>query len=149
MPRFVNSWVASAMLRFGRYQVAEKRGERFLELAAQARSRIMEISPLEAVAAIRRGARVFDVREKEEFLRGHLPNAAHLGRGTLELEIEQRVPNVAAEIVVYCGGGNRSALSAENLQRMGYTNVKSIAGGLQAWIDADFPTLRISQPMED
>ncbi len=119
MSGLVNSWVASAMLRFGRYQVAEKRGERFLKLAAEARSRIMEISPLEAVAAIRRGARVFDVREKEEFLRGHLPNAAHLGRGTLELEIEQRVPNVAAEIVVYCGGGNRSALSAENLQRMG------------------------------
>jgi hypothetical protein len=85
MPKVVSSWAASAVLRFGRFQVADKRGHRFLKFAAEARSRIDEISVLEAAAAIKRAVLVLDVREKEGFLRGHLPNAAHLGRGTLEL----------------------------------------------------------------
>ena len=149
MPRLVNSWTASALLKFARLEVAEKRGERFLRLAAEARSRIREISASEVSAAINRGALVLDVREREEFLRGHIPKAAHLARGTLELEIEKRVPDPATEILLYCGAGNRSALSADNLQRMGYTNVKTLAGGLEAWIDAGFPTWRRSQPVED
>jgi len=104
---------------------------------------------LETAAAMKRGALVLDVREREEFLRGHIPNAIHLARGTLELEIEKRAPDPVTEIVTYCGAGNRSALSTDNLQRMGYTNVKSLAGGLQAWIDAGFPTWRRSHPIED
>ena len=149
MPRLVNSWAASVLLKLAKLQVAERHGGRFLRLADEARSRITEISALETAAAIKRGALVLDVREREEFLRGHIPNAAHLARGTLELEIEKRAPDSATEIVTYCGAGNRSALSTDNLQRMGYTNVKSLAGGLQAWIDAGFPTWRRSHPIED
>jgi rhodanese-related sulfurtransferase len=96
----------------------------------------------ETASAIKRGALVIDVREKEEFLRGHIPNAIQLARGTLELEIEQRAPDLATEIVLYCGAGNRSALSADALQQMGYNNVKSLRGGLQAWVDARLPTWR-------
>jgi rhodanese-related sulfurtransferase len=147
MPRLVNSWTASALLKFAKLEVAEKRGERFLRLAAEARSRITEISASEVSAAINRGVLVLDVREREEFLRGHIPDSAHLARGALE--IEKRVPDPATEILLYCGAGNRSALSADNLQRMGYANVKTLAGGLGAWIDAGFPTWRRSQPVED
>ena len=118
MPRLVNTWAASALLKFARLEVAEKRGERFLKLAAEARSRITEIPASEFSAEIKRGALVLDVREREEFLRGHIPHAAHLARGTL-------------------------------LQRMGYSNVKTLAGGLQGWLDAGFPSWRTSQPVED
>ena len=89
------------------------------------------------------------MRERDEFLRGHIPNAAHLARGTLELEIEKRVPDLETEIVTYCGAGNRSALSAESLQRMGYKSVRSLAGGLQAWIDAGLPTWSGRHSVED
>ena len=149
MPRLVNTWAASALLKFARLEVAEKRGERFLKLAAEARSRITEIPASEFSAEIKRGALVLDVREREEFLRGHIPHAAHLARGTLELEIEKRAPDPATEILLYCGAGNRSALSADNLQRMGYSNVKTLAGGLQGWLDAGFPSWRTSQSVED
>jgi len=149
MPRLVNSWAASVLLKLAKLQIAETHGERFLKLAAEARSRITEISAFETAAAIKRGALLVDVREREEFLRGHIPNAAHISKGTLELEIERRAPDPAIEIVTYCGAGNRSALSADNLQRMGYINVKSLAGGLQAWIDAGLPTWRRRHPIED
>lgn len=137
------------LLKLGKLHFAERHGERFLKLAEEARSQITEISALETTAAIKRGALLIDVREREEFLRGHIPKAIHLARGTLELEIEKRAPDPAAEMVLYCGVGNRSALSAEALQRMGYNHVKSLAGGLQAWIDAQLPTWRMRQPIED
>ena len=89
------------------------------------------------------------MRERDEFWRAHIPNAKHLARGTLELEIEKRVPDPATEIVIYCGAGNRSALSADNLQRMGYKNVRCLAGGLQAWIDAGLPVSRGGYPIEE
>jgi phage shock protein E len=149
MPKLVNSWTASVLLKLGKLHSAEKQGERFRKLAEEARSQIAELSALETAAAIKRGALLIDVREREEFLRGHIPNAIHLARGTLELEIEKRAPDPVTEIVLYCGAGNRSALSAEALQRMGYNNVKSLAGGLQAWIDARFPTWRTRHPIED
>ena len=149
MPRLVNSGAASVLLKLAKLQVAERHGERFLRLADEARSRITEVSASETAAAMKRAALVLDVRERQEFLRGHIPNAVHLARGTLELEIEKRAADPATEIVTYCGAGNRSALSTDNLQRMGYTNVKSLAGGLQAWIDAGFPTWRRSHPIED
>ena len=149
MPRLVNSWAASVLLKLSKLQVAERHGERFLKLAAEARSRITQISALETATAIKRGVLVLDVRERDEFLRGHIPNATHLARGTLELEIEKRVPDPATEIVLYCGAGNRSALSADNLQRMGYASVKILAGGLQDWIDAGLPTWRTRHPAED
>jgi rhodanese-related sulfurtransferase len=149
MPKLVNSWTASVLLKLSKLQFAERQGERFLKLAAEARSHITEVSALETAAAIKRGGLLIDVREREEFLRGHIPNAVHLARGTLDLEIEKRAPDLGAEIVLYCGAGNRSALSADALQRMGYTNVKSLGGGLQAWIDAGLPTWRRRHPIED
>ena len=149
MPKLVNSWATSVLLKLTRLQVAEKRSQRFLKLAAEARSRIAEISVDETVAAIKRAVLVLDVRERDEFWRGHIPNAKHLARGTLELEIEKRAPDPATEIVIYCGAGNRAALSADNLQRMGYKNVRSLAGGLQAWIGAGLPVSRGGDPIED
>ena len=149
MPKLVNSWATSVLLKLARLQVAEKRSQRFLKLAAQARSRITEVSVEETVAAIKRGALVIDVRERDEFWRGHIPNARHLARGTLELEIEKRAPDPATEMIIYCGAGHRAALSADNLQRMGYRNVRSLAGGLQGWIGAGLPAWRGGHLIED
>ena len=92
MPKLVNSWATSVLLKLARLQVAEKRSQRFLKLAAEARARITEVSVEETIAAIKRGALVIDVRERDEFWRGHIPNARHLARGTLELEIEKHAP---------------------------------------------------------
>ena len=149
MPKLVNSWATSVLLKLARLQVAEKRSQRFLKLAAEARARITEVSVEETVAAIKRGALVIDVRERDEFWRGHIPNARHLARGTLELEIEKRAPDPATEMIIYCGAGHRAALSVDNLQRMGYKNVRSLAGGLQGWIRAGLPAWRGGYPIED
>ena len=149
MAKPVSSWADSVLLKLARLQVAETRGVRFLKLAAEARSRIVEIPPLDAAAAIKSGAALLDVRERGEFQRGHIPGATHLSRGTIELEIEGLVTDASTAILVYCGAGNRSALAADNLQRMGYTNVKSIAGGFQAWLDAGLPAWRGGQFIED
>jgi len=106
----------------------------FLKLAEDARSRVHEVSVDEVRRTIQKGrAKLFDVREESEFAAGHARGAEHLGRGILERDIEKRVPDKSAEIILYCGGGYRSALSADALQRMGYTNVHSMAGGWRAW----------------
>jgi len=81
-----------------------------------------------------------DVREDNEWARGHLPGAVHLGKGIIERDIEQVIPDKSAEIVLYCGGGFRSALAADNLRKMGYTNCISMDGGWRAWTAAGFPT---------
>jgi len=81
-----------------------------------------------------------DVREESEYARGHLPGAIHIGKGVIERDIESRIPDAAAEIVVYCGGGYRSALAADALQKMGYTNVRSMDGGWRGWTAAGLPT---------
>ena len=106
---------------------------RFEKLAAEAKSRIREVSVAEAIQRQQAGALLIDVRETDEFAQQHLPGAIHLSRGTVELKIEQQAPDTATPIVCYCGGGYRSALVADNLQRMGYTNVASMAGGFKAW----------------
>jgi rhodanese-related sulfurtransferase len=80
-----------------------------------------------------------DVREESEWAKGHLPGAEHLGKGIIERDVEQKVPDTGAEIVLYCGGGFRSALAAENLQKMGYTNVWSMDGGYRGWTEAGLP----------
>ena len=80
-----------------------------------------------------------DVREDSEFAKDHLPNAIHMGKGVIERDIEQRVPDKGSEIVLYCGGGFRSALAADNLQKMGYTNVYSMDGGIRGWRDKKYP----------
>ena len=109
----------------------------FLKLAEDARSRVREVSVEEARARLEQGrARLIDVREESEWAAGHARGAQHLGRGILERDIEKKIPEKDAEIILYCGGGYRSALSADALQRMGYTNVASMAGGWRAWQEA-------------
>lgn len=110
-----------------------KHSEEFLRLANEAKQRIREIAPAEVDALSRAGAVVLDVRDKEEFEEGHLEGASHLSRGTLEMRIHEVVPDKNTPIVCYCAGGNRGALAADTLQRMGYTKVASIAGGLNAY----------------
>jgi rhodanese-related sulfurtransferase len=83
-----------------------------------------------------------DVREESEFAKDHLPGAIHLGKGIIERDIEARVPDLDAEMVLYCGGGFRSALAADNLQKMGYTNVISMDGGIRDWREKGYPLTR-------
>jgi rhodanese-related sulfurtransferase len=82
------------------------------------------------------------VREQDEWARGHLPHATHLSKGIIERDVETAIPDHAADIVLYCGGGYRSALAADNLRLMGYTNVQSMDGGWRAWSEAGYPTTR-------
>jgi phage shock protein E len=114
---------------------------RFQKLVADAKSRIKEISPADAwKQAEQADAILIDVREKDDWEAGHIRNAIHLSRGIVELEIEEQVPDVNKPIVCYCGGGSRAALVADSLQKMGYTNVHSIAGGFRDWKSAGLPT---------
>jgi len=112
----------------------------FLEIVNDARSRIKECDVAEVREKINDGAVLIDVREDDEFRSGHAKGARHMGRGVIERDIVQAIPDKDAEIVLYCGGGFRSALSADMLQRMGYTNVWSMDGGWQAWKDSGAPT---------
>jgi rhodanese-related sulfurtransferase len=107
----------------------------------EARARVVETDVASVRARIERGDafRLIDVREDSEWERGRLPRAMHLGRGVLERDIEALIPDTSADIVVYCGGGYRSALAADAMQRMGYTNVKSMDGGFRSWKDAGLP----------
>jgi rhodanese-related sulfurtransferase len=112
----------------------------FEKLVAHAKKNVTEISPTEAAAKLKSGeAVIVDVREKDEWDEGHIPDAIHLSRGTIELDVEEKVPDTNATIICHCGGGGRSALAAESLQRMGYKNVRSMAGGLKAWKAAGLP----------
>lgn len=108
----------------------------FLSIVNDAKSRIKEVTVLEAMDRVKNGALLVDVREDNEWDAGHAKNAKHLGRGILERDIVKEVPDTNQEIILYCGGGFRSALSADNLQKMGYTNVYSMDGGWRAWQDA-------------
>ena len=113
----------------------------FQKLVAEAKKHVTEIFPQDAAAKLNSGeATVVDVRDKEEWNEGHIPGAAHMSRGTIELDIEEKIPDPDAMIICHCGGGGRSALAAENLQKMGYKNVLSMAGGLKAWKAAGLPT---------
>ena len=112
----------------------------FLKLVDDAKSRVREVNVEEARRKLESGkVRVIDVREESEWAAGHVRGAHHLGKGVIERDIEARVPDKNTEIILYCGGGFRSALSADNLQKMGYTNVASMAGGWRAWKDAGAP----------
>ena len=115
----------------------------FEKLVADARKNITEISPHDAAAKLKSGEAVMiDVRDKDEWEEGHIPGATHLSRGTVELDIEEKVPDPNAMIICHCGGGGRSALAAESLQKMGYKNVRSMAGGFKAWKVAGLPTTK-------
>jgi len=114
---------------------------RFQKLVAQAKERITEISPADAQAQSEKGGAVLiDVREEEDWREDHAKGAKHLERGSIELEIEEQVPDLKTPIICYCGGGSRSALVAESLQKMGYENVRSVAGGFRAWKENGLPS---------
>ena len=114
---------------------------RFKKLVAEAKKNITEISPGDAAAKSKSGnAVIIDVRDKDEWDEGHIPGATHMSRGTIELDIEEKVPDPNAMIICHCGGGGRSALAAESLQKLGYKNVHSMAGGFRAWKAAGLPT---------
>ncbi len=119
-----------------------KHSEGFLRLVNEARSRICETNVAEVKKRMDAGEKfaIVDVREESEWARGHLPNAVHLGKGIIERDVEMRFPDKSAEIVLYCGGGFRSALSADNLQKMGYTKISSMDGGWRGWLEAGHPT---------
>lgn len=113
----------------------------FLELVSEAKSRIQECS-VEQVHQKQDAQEFFylvDVREESEWQAGHIPGAIHISKGILERDIENRIPDKQADIVLYCGGGYRSALSADNLQKMGYTQVKSMDSGIKGWREAGYP----------
>src|SRR5215468_2468302 len=115
----------------------------FQKLVAEAKKLITEISSQDAATKLNSGeAVVVDVRDKDEWDEGHIPGATHISRGTIELEIEEKASDPNAMIICHCGGGGRSALAAENLQKMGYKNVHSMAGGLRAWKAAGLPTTK-------
>ena len=117
---------------------------RFLRIAEDARSRVNEISLENVKAKLDRGETflLVDVREESEYAADHLPGAVHLGKGIIERDIENRVPDPATPLVLYCGGGFRSAMAADNLQKMGYTNVTSMDGGWRGWTEAGFPVIK-------
>ena len=117
-----------------------KHSPAFLKLVEDAKSRVREVDVAEARRKLESGkAKVIDVREESEWEAGHARGALYLGKGVIERDIEERVPDKKAELILYCGGGFRSALSADNLQKMGYTNVASMAGGWRAWQAAGGP----------
>ncbi len=118
-----------------------KHSEGFLKLVNDAKSRVREVNVAETKSRIAANpsAKLIDVREDNEWKAGHAARAEHLGKGIIERDIETRVPDKATELILYCGGGYRSALAADGLQKMGYTNVYSMAGGWKAWKDSDSP----------
>lgn len=111
----------------------------FLKFVENALKNVREVSVAETQQKMKSGTRVFDVREDLEFAAGHAKGAEHLSKGIIERDIEKTVPGKDTEIVLYCGGGFRSAIAADSLQRMGYTNVLSMAGGWRAWNAAGAP----------
>ena len=120
----------------------------FLRLVNDARSRVRELTIDDFVGRLQAGERyiLVDVREDSEWANGHIPSAHHIGRGILEREIERAIPESEAPIVLYSGGGNRSALAADNLQKMGYVNVFSLDGGWRGWNERGLPTVKPESP---
>ena len=119
-----------------------KHSPRFLQLVNDSKKRVRETTVDEVKKRLDRSDKfaLIDVREESEFARGHLPGASHLGKGIIERDVETKFPDTATELVLYCGGGYRSALAADNLQKMGYTNVISMDGGFREWKEKGYPT---------
>jgi rhodanese-related sulfurtransferase len=119
-----------------------KHAPAFLKIVNEVKPRIKETNVAEVKRRMDRGDRKFklvDVREESEFAAGHIPGAVHIGKGVIERDIEAKIPNPSEEIILYCGGGFRSALAADNLQKMGYTHVLSMDGGWRGWTEAGNP----------
>ncbi len=117
---------------------------RFLALVNDAKSRIRETNVTEVNKRLADGERllIVDVREESEWARGHIPGAIHLGKGVIERDIEKAVPDPNTEIILYCGGGFRSALAADNLHKMGYKKPVSMDGGWKGWTEAGLPVAK-------
>jgi rhodanese-related sulfurtransferase len=117
---------------------------RFLKIVNDAKSSVKETTVDEVKQKLDHGDKVLlvDVREESEFAKDHLPGAIHLGKGVIERDIEERVPDVKTPMILYCGGGFRSAMAADNLQKMGYTNVLSMDGGVREWREKNYPMTR-------
>ena len=122
--------------------MAKQHAPEFLKLVADAKSRVEECTVADVRARQAAGGKfvLVDVREESEFAAGHLPGAIHIGKGVIERDIEAKLPDPAMPLVLYCGGGFRSALAADALQKMGYTNVISMDGGWSGWVKAGLPT---------
>ena len=121
--------------------MARQHSPRFLQLVTDVKKRVNELSVHQVKVKMDAGEKfhLVDVREESEWARGHIPRAIHLGKGVIERDVEERIPDVNAPIILYCGGGYRSALAADNLQKMGYTNVWSMDGGWRGWTAAGLP----------
>ena len=126
----------------GETNMAQQHSPGFVRIVDDAKSRVREITAPELAARLNTAGTptLIDVREPSEFSAGHIPTAQHLCKGIIERDIEERVPSPETEIVLYCGAGYRSALAADNLQKMGYQNVLSLAGGWRTWTDLKLPT---------
>jgi rhodanese-related sulfurtransferase len=116
----------------------------FLRLVQDAKKRVKETNVADVKSRLDAGEKflLIDVREDNEWAKGHVPNAIHMGKGIIERDIEQRIPDTGAKLILYCGGGFRSALVADNLQKMGYHNVESMDGGWKGWVGAGLPTAK-------
>jgi rhodanese-related sulfurtransferase len=124
--------------------MAHQHSPGFLRIVNEAKKRIHETTVDQVKSRLDRRDKflLIDVREESEYAKDHLPSAIHLGKGIIERDIEQRVPNPNTEMILYCGGGFRSALAADNLQKMGYTNVISMDGGIREWREKHFPLIK-------
>lgn len=122
--------------------MAKNHSPGFLKIVQDAKSRVRECTVTDVKARLDSGERftLIDVREESEFVAGHLPGAVHVGKGVIERDIETKVPDPKTPLILYCGGGFRSALAADALQKMGYTNVISMDGGWTGWKNAGLPT---------
>jgi rhodanese-related sulfurtransferase len=123
----------------------------FHELSADAKTRIQEVTPEEVAERLRQPGRewtLIDVREQDEFRGGHLPGALGIGRGILEYHIRDVVADPDREIVLYCRGGHRSALAADSLRAMGYTNAQSMSGGYREWAEKGLPVSHEGEPIQ-
>jgi rhodanese-related sulfurtransferase len=114
----------------------------FLKLVNEAKKQVKETNVADVKRRMDSGEKflLVDVREDNEWEKGHVPGAVHMGRGVIERDIETQVPETSTKLILYCGGGFRSALVADNLQKMGYTNVESMDGGWKGWVAAGLPT---------
>jgi rhodanese-related sulfurtransferase len=120
--------------------MAHQHSPRFLKIVEDAKKRVREVTIDDVKAKLDRSEKflLIDVREESEYAADHLPGAIHLGKGILERDVEERVPDQNTPMVLYCGGGFRSALAADNLQKMGYTQVFSMDGGIRSWREKGF-----------
>ncbi|OLC88281.1 MAG: sulfurtransferase [Acidobacteria bacterium 13_1_40CM_2_60_7] len=118
--------------------------QQFLKLVSEAKSRVKETNVRDVKRRMDGGEKfvLVDVREESEWARGHIAGAVYLGKGVIERDAEQRFPDPSTKLILYCGGGFRSALAADNLQKMGYKNVESMDGGWKGWIEAGLPVAK-------